>query len=417
MAFVNASVVPMDAEGILSEYTVVIREDRIVEIGPSASISLSEEIQQIDATGKYLVPGMAEMHGHIPPPGQRPQYTEDVLFLYVANGITTVRGMQGAEGQLQLKQRIEDGEIVGPNLYLAGPAFSGGSIRTPEHAIERTLQQAEEGWHLLKVLPGLSLEEYDAMARTAHDAGIRFAGHVPADVGIMHAIAEGQDTFDHIDGYVEYLRSVDSDTMNEAALADVLEATKEAGAWVVPTMALWEVLQGTIEPDVLKGYGEVRYMPSDIVDGWIQRSERQRANPAFDLDAADRLIDARMKVLRAMHDNGVGILFGTDAPQVFSVPGFSLHRELARMVDAGMPPYAILESGTKNVGEYFTNEDQFGTIAPGSRADLLLLGSNPLEDISNLRDLAGVMVRGSWMAREEIDATLEAIEDRYADDQ
>ncbi len=417
MAFVNATVVPMDAEGILSEHTVIIRGDRIVEIGPSDSMNLSDDIQQMDATGKYLVPGMAEMHGHIPPPDQQPQFTEDVLFLFVANGITTVRGMQGAQGQLALRQRVESGELIGPNLYLAGPAFSGGSIHSPEDAIARTQQQAQEGWHLLKVLPGLSLEEYDAMARTAREAGIRFAGHVPAEVGIRHAIAAGQDSFDHLDGFVEYLRSVEPGTINEAALESILELTKEAGACVIPTMALWEVLRGTIATEDLKAYDEIRYMPPDIVERWIARSERQRENAGFDLNASVRHIDVRMHVLQAMYEADVEILFGTDAPQVFSVPGFSLHRELVRMVDAGMSPHAILESGTKNVGEYFAGEDQFGTITKGSRADLLLLEENPLENITNLRKLAGVMVKGRWMARDSIDEGLAAIEERHASDQ
>lgn len=409
IAFTNATVIPMESEAVLEGHTVLVRGDRIAAIAPASEIDLSESVTRIDGTGKYLMPGLAEMHGHIPRPDQQPRYTEDVLFLYVANGITTVRGMQGAPGQLELRDRAHSGELVSPNLYLAGPAFSGGSIDSPEQARERVRVQKEEGWALLKVLPGLTQEEYDAMAGAARELGIRFAGHVPADVGILHAIAQGQDSFDHIDGYVEYLRSVSSEAINEEALGELIRQTKEADGWVVPTMALWEVLHGTIDLDVLEGYDETRYMPPQIVDSWIARTQRQLDNPNFDRASARRLIDTRMHVLRALHENGVGILLGTDAPQVFSVPGFSLHHELERMVQAGMSPYSILVSGTRNVGEYFANEDQFGTITPGSRADLLLLEEDPLEAASNVRFLSGVMVRGQWLSREDIDARLESI--------
>ncbi len=409
VAFTNATVIPMDTEAVLENHTVLVRDDRITAVGPASEVRLSDSVTRIDATGKYLIPGLAEMHGHIPRPDQQPAYTEDVLFLYVANGITTVRGMQGAAGQLELRDRAHTGELVSPNLYLAGPAFSGGSIDSPEQAEERVRVQKEEGWALLKVLPGLSLDEYDAMARTARELDIRFAGHVPADVGILHAIEQGQDSFDHIDGYVEYLWSVDSEGVDADALAELIQQTKEADAWIVPTMAFWEVLHGTIDLEELQTYDETRYMPPQIVDSWIARAQRQTENPNFDRAAAERLIDTRMHVLRALHENGVGILFGTDAPQVFSVPGFSLHRELERMVNAGMSPFAILDSGTRSVGEYFANEDQFGTITVGSRADLLLVEEDPLDDIANLRHLSGVMVRGHWLSREDIDTRLASI--------
>ena len=409
IAFTNATVITMESEAVLEGHTVLVRGDRIAAVGPASEVRIPDSVTRIDATGKYLMPGLTEMHGHIPRPDQQPGYTEDVLFLYVANGFTTVRGMLGAPGQLELRDRAHGGELVSPNLYLAGPAFSGGSIESPEQASELARAQQKEGWALLKVLPGLTLEEYDAMAQVARELGIRFAGHVPADVGILHAIAQGQDSFDHIDGYVEYLSSVNSEAIDEEALGELIRLTKEAEAWVVPTMAFWEVLHGTIDLDVLLAYDETRYMPPQIVDSWVARTQRYMENPNFDRAAAQRLIDTRMHVLRELHENGVGILLGTDAPQIFSVPGFSLHRELERMVKAGMSPYAILVSGTRNVGKYFANEDRFGTITVGSRADLLLLEEDPLEAVSNVRYLSGVMVRGRWLSRDDIDARLESI--------
>jgi len=229
VAFVEVDVLPMDSERVLRNQTVVVSEGRIVTLGASSTVSVSEGTVRIDGRGKYLMPGLAEMHGHIPPPSAPREFTLSVLVLYVANGITTVRGMLGAPGQLELREKAKTGEILSPTLYLAGPSFSGNSINSPQEAAERVRQQKKEGWDLLKVHPGLTREEYDAMARTARELGIRFAGHVPSDVGLLHAIEMGQETFDHIDGYIEYLDG-DKRPLDKAKLAEAVRRTREAHA-------------------------------------------------------------------------------------------------------------------------------------------------------------------------------------------
>ncbi|MDE2957600.1 MAG: amidohydrolase family protein [Bacteroidota bacterium] len=408
-AFTDVSVIPMLSDEVLSGQTVLIQGDRITELGGDVAVPAGAMV--IDGTGQFLMPGLAEMHGHVPRPDEPAQYTEDVLFLFVANGITTVRGMLGAEGQLELRERANSSSIIAPTLYLAGPSFNGRSINSPEEATTMVRRQKAEGWNLLKILTGLAKDEYDAMARTAHEEGMRFGGHVPADVGLMHALHMGQETFDHVDGYVQYIRS--SGLSEEEAIVEALELTLEKGAWIVPTMALWEAINGTIDIEDLRAYDELKYMPPNVVESWFNRVNNQANNPNYNREAALDLIRTRMRVLAALHQGGARMLLGTDAPQLFSVPGFSLHRELTRMVDAGMDPYSILVSGTRNVGEYFANEDIFGTISPGSRADLLLLPNNPLEGVAHLQHLSGVMVRGVWLSREDLDAGLEVIMNRY----
>jgi imidazolonepropionase-like amidohydrolase len=413
LAFVGVDVVPMDGERVLADHTVLVEGGRIVAVAPTAATSLPDDAIQIDGTGRFLIPGLAEMHGHIPSPEAPRFHVESVLFLYVANGITTVRGMLGYPGQLELKERAARGEIVAPNLYLAGPSFSGQSIGSPEQADARVREQAAAGWDLLKVHPGLTLEEYDAMARAAEETGMRFGGHVPEAVGLRHAIEMGQETFDHIDGYEAELHTFEG-PLDEGYLAEIVELSRDAGVWVVPTQVLWETLYGTADLDSLRNLPELRYAPPAQVRQWISVHEERLAEPDFDLRDSRRLIAARMRILEALHDGGVRILMGTDAPQQFSVPGFSLHREVRRMVQAGMSPYEVLATGTRNVGEYFANEDEFGTVAVGQRADLVLLGANPLEDIGNVDAIEGVMVAGRWLPRAEIDRRLEEIATGYA---
>lgn len=412
VAIVDVSVVPMDAERVLPAHTVVVRGDRIVEVGPSASVRVPEGATRIDGRGRWLMPGLAEMHGHVPPPTAPPEYTDEVLFLYLANGITTVRGMLGAPGQLELRARAAAGEVWSPTLYLAGPSFNGNSVSSPEQAAEMVRAQKAEGWDLLKVHPGLTRAEYDAMARAAADAGIRFGGHVPQEVGLLHALEMRQETFDHLDGYVEALDG-DAGPVDAARLADLVRRTREAGAWVVPTMALWEVLYGTADLDSLRAYPELRYVSPRQVEQWTASFQRRTGSPQWSAETSRTIIANRVRVLRALHQGGAGILMGTDAPQEFSVPGFSLHRELGYMRAAGMTPYDILVSGTRNVGTYFAGWDRFGTIAPGQRADLVLLDANPLEEVANVGRIAGVMARGRWLSRADIDARLAQIAARH----
>ena len=408
-AFVDATVIPMDSERILPEHTVLVRGDRIVEVGPVAEVQVPAGADRIDGSGKYLLPGLSEMHGHTPGGNATEEFREQVMFLYAANGVTTVRGMLGTPTDLVLKARTNTGEIWGPTLYLAGPSFSDNTVTSPEQAAERVWTQKREGWDHLKIHPGLSVEEYDAVARTAAGAGMRFVGHVPSNVGIRHAIRMGQETFDHLDGYMEDAGGL-TGPIDEARMAELFDLTLAAGAWVVPTMVLWEVgVIGLGDPETLAAYPEMRYWPPEGVEGWKDRLGTIQARAGWEEERALLHAQNRTRLLGMMNEAGVGILMGTDSPQMFSVPGFSIHRELAAMVEAGMTPYEILATGTRNVGEYFQRYDSFGTVAAGRRADLILVNSNPLDDVANIADRAGVMARGVWKSEAEIQEGLAAI--------
>lgn len=421
-AITNVSVIPMTEDGlILEKQTVVINGDRIVSIIPGDKVKLLPGTVKIDGTGKYVIPGLAEMHGHVPPTHPSPnapayfndEYVENTLFLYVAAGITTVRGMLGYDRQLELKDRVNNGELVGPNLYLAGPSFNGNTVSSPEQAQNKVIQQKEEGWDLLKIHPGLTLSEYNAMAEKANELGITFGGHVPSDVGIVRAIDAGQETIDHIDGYTAYLTAYEG-ADREQKMAEIIQKTLEHNVWIVPTQALWETIIGAADYDALRAYDELKYIPVQVRNNYnnFVRNNIDN-NPNFNLANALETAELRQLLLSEMNKAGVKILMGTDAPQLFSVPGFSIHRELAIMKEAGMSPYEIIESGTTNVGEYFSHQDDFGTIEKGKRADLILVNSNPLEDIANIKDHSGVMVRGIWLSKEMIDQKLQEIEGQY----
>ena len=431
VAFVNVHVVPMDREGVLEGQTVVIRAGRIVAVGPAARVSVPAGAVRIDGRGKYLMPGLAEMHAHLPnpnAPGASPALTETVLFLYVANGVTVARGMQGHPSQLELRDRIAKGELLGPRLWVGSPALSGNSAPTADSARRLVEQRKAAGYDLLKIHEGLSREVYDTIVASARRLGIPFGGHVPDPVGLSRALEARQTSIDHLDNYIVALESDASPIKNEAPevraqqliyhvdeakLPALVAATRAAGTWMVPTLALWETFAGTESLDTLRARPELRYVPVQWRDAWAQAVATMRQNNP-DAEAGKRVVALRQRILKKLNDAGVGILLGTDSPQLFSVPGFSVHRELKSMLAAGMTPDQILRSGTANVARYFGAADDFGTVAVGRRADLLLLERNPLEDVGNVARRAGVVVSGRWLPESEIQARLARIAEGFA---
>lgn len=409
IVFKNANVIPMTSNKVVEKQSVIVRDGKIEAI-VAADAAVPAGATVVDATGKYLMPGLAEMHGHLPPPNAPKGLMQDVFYLYLANGVTTVRGMLGHDGQINLREWQKKGDIVAPNLYVAGPSFNDQTVNSVAEAIERVKKQKKEGWDLIKIHPGLTKAEYEAVAKTAKAEGIRFAGHVPESVGLLSAIALGHETFDHIDGYLEYAAN-DKGVIDSKKLADAVKRSKKANVWIVPTSALWEVLYNAIPLETLRGYEELKYVPQQAVDSWskLYNDRAKNATP----EQAKTFVANRTRLLRELHQGGVKVLMGTDSPQQFSVPGFALHRELLRMRDAGMSNYEILKSGTANVGEYFAKQDSFGTIQPGKRADLVLLNANALTDITNTAKIDGVMVRGRWLSRSELDGQLKKIAERY----
>jgi len=204
-AFVGVSALPMDKEAVLADQTVIVRDGKIVSIAPAAKAQIPAGAIRIDGTGKYLMPALAEMHAHIPG-GQAPDAAvERTLFLYAANGVTTIRGMLGDPRHLIYRERAARGEIVSPLIYTSGPSFNAKTASTKEMAVEAVIAQKKAGYDLLKIHPGVPRDVFDALAAKADELKIPFAGHVPAAVGLMRALEARYASIDHLDGFVEAL--------------------------------------------------------------------------------------------------------------------------------------------------------------------------------------------------------------------
>lgn len=427
VAFVNVNVLPMDRERVLKNQTVIVRDGRIAELGAASKIKVPQDALVVEGKGKYLMPGLAEMHGHLPTPQMSEQVAHALLFLYAANGVTTVRGMLGAPNQLALRDKAARGEIFAPTLYLAAPALSGNSVQDAATARRLVREYKQAGYELLKIQEGLKPEVYDAIADEAKKAGIPFAGHVPDQVGLERAIRAGQASVDHFDNYIDALEADNSPVRNaspqeraqklplyldEKKLPALVKLAREMKTWNVPTMFLWQTFYGPSSVESLRQMPELKYVPAQMVNSWAQ----QRANliKNNNPEAGRRVIEMRDKILMATVNGGGFVMLGSDAPQVFNVPGFSLHREMQAMAKAGMKPYQIYETGTRNPAIYFKTPQEFGTVAVGRRADLVLLNENPLTDVSKMANRAGVMVRGRWRPQGEIQRRLDEIAAAFA---
>ena len=421
--FRSVNVIPMETNTVLRNRDVLIKDGKIVAIGEGGKLKNSAGAQIINATGQYLMPGLAEMHAHVPP-NDNVEAQKEVAKLFGLYGITTIRGMLGHPTHLELRKMLQSGELWGPRFITSGPSFNGQSVKSADAAATLVRQQKEAGYDFLKLHPGLTVETFTAMANTAKQVGIPFAGHVSYDVGVWRAIDAGYATIDHLDGFVESLvpKDVQSEQTNglfglfigdkadSTKIPALITALKQNNIWVVPTQALaerWMSPERTTE--ALRNEPEMKYMAANTLANWATSKNNLMKNPSYNADAVNRFIGLRRKLIRECNNSGVGLLLGCDAPQVFNVPGISTHHELQYLVDAGLSPYDALRTGTVNVGRFFNRPDM-GVVKTGAVADLVLLKANPLENIANTKQIAGVMIGGRYLPGTEIASELKLLE-------
>jgi hypothetical protein len=415
LAIVGVSVIAMDREAVLTNQTVIVRDGKIAALGVAASAEVPPGMVRVDGVGKFLIPALAEMHAHIPG-GQAPAaIVERTLALYAVNGIATIRGMLGDPRHLEYRERAAKGELFSPRIYTSGPSLNGNSVPTKEAAIEAVTAQKAAGYDLLKIHPGIQRDVFDALAAKAAEVKIDFAGHVPLEVGLHRALEARYRSIDHLDGYVEALSKNPTQSqffgvnlvneVDESKIPALVAETKNAGTWMVPTQVLLDNLLDDVDPAVMQTWPEMKYA---LNPGEIQKWVAQKQMFLSKIPAADRtrFLQLRRRILKDLHAAGVPFALGSDAPQIWNVPGFSVHRELQSLVKAGLTPYQALRTGTVAVGTYFNTPD-VGTIAPGKRADVVLLDGNPLEKIENSTRIAGVVLAGRWYSRSDLDKKLQ----------
>jgi hypothetical protein len=429
IAFVGVNVVTMYQERVLENYVVLVQGDRIIEVGPTDHVDIPKDARRIEARGKYLMPGLIEMHGHVPTPNF-PYKAEDVAFLYVANGVTTVRGMLGHPSHLEFRQRVANGEVVGPTYYLSGPAVSGnprawGELKTEADGAAVARKIHEAGYEAVKVHEGLAPAAYDGVMRAAAELGLLTGGHVPNDVGLLKAIERKQGTIEHLDGYIHEMVTDDAPApapglfqpelvnyVDEGRLRALAEKIRDAGVGNVPTASLYLKIYGLDSGEKMSERPEMRYVPTPVLNQWV-RAKNSRSENGPSKETVEKQFELNRKIIKVLQEVGAKIYLGSDSPQIFQVPGFSLQDELREMVAAGLTPFQALEAGTRVSAEFLGKFDKFGLVRKGYRADLVLLNRNPLERVRNFQSRAGVMVNGRWLSQEELQQKLDEMAKRF----
>jgi len=413
--------------GELKQNQYIIIDEGKIQAIQREKPDLPESATLIKGENKFLIPGLAEMHAHIPSPDWGRDNIEETLFLYLSNGVTTIRGMLGHPVHLELRQKAEVNEILSPRIITSSPSLNGFTVPTKEEAINRVKAYKEAGYDFLKLHPGIRLEVFNELVKTANEVDIAFAGHVSIDVGVRHAIESGYTSIDHVDGFIEGLVSPEKELdpnangffgynftyeVDTSQIDELVALTKEHKVWVVPTQTLFERWFSPGATEVLASAKEMAYMPKATVENWVNSKNNLINSPDFNEAKWQAFNQIRRSLIYKLHKSGQGLILGSDAPQVFNVPGFSIQHELQSMLKVGLTPLEALQIGTLNPAKFLDREGEFGEITVGASADIILLNNNPLNDLNAMKDLAGVMVRGRWLSKKMIDEKLTEIANR-----
>ena len=404
IAFRNVSVVPMDSERVLRNQTVLVKNGMIVAIGDSKTVALPVDAVLIDGSEKYLLPGLADMHVHTDP-GDFP--------LFLANGITTVREMNGSPDHLKWRAQLSAGQLLGPRLFVASTMIAGEKQRyrhvlvtSPEQAAKVVNEFAEQHYDFIKVYNGLSLAVYDQITRTAGQAKIPVVGHIPSAVGLDHVLESGQESIEHTE-QIEYATASFDKPLSAQEADAVAVRIVRANVWVTPTLASQEILcqQGTAWFNALFHRPQMEFVDASTLSWWssLKKPYSHAESPGSAGDDTGKLFFAsQVNLVKALNLRHALLLAGTDTPNPLLVPGFSLHDELRNLHDAGLTNFQVLQTATVNPARFLGILTEGGTVEVGKRADLILVDDNPLQNLETLRTPAGVMGGGKWLPNSQL---------------
>jgi imidazolonepropionase-like amidohydrolase len=438
LAITGVTVIDATGEPAQPGMTVVVTGNRITALGKSSLVRVPQLARVVDGNGKFLIPGLWDMHVHTADPS--------FLSLYLANGVTGVRDMHALDPDVLfgMRKQVQEGKKLGPRIVAAGPLVDGPMPFVPGSLVAADARQGREavrklkqmGADFVKVYNKLPREAYLAIVDEAKKQGLPLAGHLPESVSAAEASDLGQKSIEHLTG-IELACSDREDELRREAVAGLVKADNSAawellgrigaraadssspkkaralfarfvrnGTWQVPTLTVLRSLVSLDDPKFLAD-PRVKYMPPSIRSYW----SLMKLSPETVTGLKVRYKRAT-GLVRAMHQAGVPFLAGTDTPGVpFVFPGFSLHDELALLVaDAGFTPLEALQTATRDPARFLGREKDLGTIEPGKLADLVLLDANPLTDIHNTTKIAAVVANGRLLPRRELDRLLAEVE-------
>ncbi len=460
LAFIDVSVVPMDSERVLTRHTVIIQGDRIISIDPADEAVVPRGARRIEAQGKYLIPGLIDAHTRLLSDSRiSDEHIDEELAVLVANGVTTIRHAAGSPRLLEYRERIIAEDVLGPQLYVSSPQlasiepderFAGRFVQTAFEAAAAVRGFREAGYDFVSLAYGNTADVYSGVVLTSRGSRMPLVGHVPALVSLQRALESGQH-IEYLDGYLDALLDprhtgaaglsgsslwekdnwISLQEVDEGRIDDVARATADAEVWNTPLLASLEaaLATGRSGAETEESPAE-RFVSPGVRAALHEARGRYREDPPAEAWRR-RYIELRNRIVRELYRADAKLLAGSGDPAWTPPYGFGLHRELESLVAAGLPPYAALRAATRSPAASLSSRGggsaefatvdangirfessairgaDFGSVAVGNRADLVLLAASPLDDISNTQRIEGVMLRGRWLPREELDDLLD----------
>jgi imidazolonepropionase-like amidohydrolase len=440
LVLTHVSVIDSTANAVRPDQSVVIVNGHIAAIGPSARIKLPKDARIVDGQGKFLVPGLWDMHVHIAGLNADPAWSKQVLLpLLLANGVTGVRDMGGdLDTLLAWKREIEAGTLVGPHIVACGPFLVGSGSKTAEQYPIANVEEARaavrdlkrRGAEFIKIISVPSKEVFFAIADEAKKQNIPFAGHLPFQVSAQEASNAGMRSIEHLlysafslsfsskedDLRVRLIAAEDegdsvaweqiaheSDaTYDKEKAAQLFQTLKRNGTWVTPTLASLDI---TAHPeDWSADDPQLAFAPPSLGKQWRDSLQDTSMKERAAWLARQAANDWRLT--GELHHAGIPLLVGSDSLDAFVIPGESLHRELGELVRAGLTPAEALSAATRGAATFLGREHDLGTVETGKIADLVLLDGSPLENIANTQRVNAVVRAGVYLDRGELDRLL-----------
>jgi imidazolonepropionase-like amidohydrolase len=451
LAITHVTVIDMTGAAPQPDMTVVVVRDHIAAISSSAEANPPRNATIVDGSGKFLIPGLADMHVHLTGAGEPDGSRKFIIPLLLANGITSVRDMGGyLDSLLPLRREIEVGKRLGPRIILAGPYLDGNPpafqpslvVTNGAQASDDVRDLIQRGVDFIKVQSHLSRDVYFAIAAACKSHHISFVGHVPDRVTAAEASAAGQRSIEHLTCVLRACSVNEPKLMREQFLAaagkekgvsspvrqldwlsELLRSFSEAkaqgliaefvanGTWQTPTLIVLRQVSFSAENLAQRDDPRMKYIPRMVLDRWKKNAQQDAASAsAREYSLRKELMEKSEHLVGEMQQSGVKILAGTDTAAPFVYPGFSLHEELALLVQAGLTPMQALQAATSRAAEFMGKSATQGTIEKGKVADLVLLDADPLADIHNASHISAVVVRGRLLDRATLDALLSSVE-------
>ncbi|WP_106791763.1 amidohydrolase family protein [Aquimarina sp. Aq78] len=411
ISFENVNVIPMHKEIVLLNQRVIIADGKIAIIEP-ASQKASKKINiTINAKGKYLIPGLAEMHYHLE------NNAKNEFKLLIANGVTTARNMAEYEGQDQtaIRKKANRDEILAPYYVTTGPYLKANHLQTIDDVIRIVKKHHEKGYDFLKIADNFPKEIYLKLLEETYKYNIPVIGHGQRKLPLEYSLR--MKSIAHIEEFMNIFNTAQK--ADPAYLREAAVQIKTSGVYVSPTLGVFEMISRYADDkrfEILKKSNELKYLPKSYAAYCTSDSIHYRTNTWFtapeSLIRLNKELQWQKEFTKILNDEEVFLLAGSDTYGLF-LPGFSLHRELELICSAGLSPYETLKTATVNPARYLNRIAVSGTITEGKLADLVLLNKNPFEDIRNTRAIEGVMIKGKWLMKNELNMMLKEVEDEY----